>query len=58
MRSTLIPSWLSDIKTCSLKQAVIEDMKILKASPYLSKNMKVLGFLFDIFDGSLEEMKL
>ncbi|KAK0515179.1 hypothetical protein JMJ35_002558 [Cladonia borealis] len=41
-----------------LKKAVSEDMKILKASPYLSKSVKVLGFLFDIFDGTLEEIKL
>lgn len=33
-------------------------MEILKASPYLSKSLKVLGFLFDIFDGTLEEIKL
>ena len=47
-----------DIKTCSLKEAVKEDMEVLKTSPYLSKKVKVIGFLFDIFDGSLEEIKL
>lgn len=41
-----------------LKKAVSEDMEILKTSPYLSKSLKVLGFLFDIFDGTLEEIKL
>ena len=46
------------MKTCSLKQAVIEDMETLKSTPYLNKKVEVLGFLFDIFDGSLEEIKL
>ena len=58
MRSTLIPSRFADSQPHSLKKAVIEDMEILKASPYLSKSVKVLGFLFDIFDGTLEEIKL
>ena len=58
MRSTLIPSRFTDTKPHSLKRAVSEDMEILKASPYLSKSVKVLGFLFDIFDGTLEEIKL
>ena len=47
-----------NIKLCSLKEAVKEDMEVLKTSPYLSKKLKVIGFLFDIFDGSLEEIKL
>ena len=46
------------MKTYSLKKAVSEDMEILKDSPYLSKSLKVLGFLFDIFNGTLEEIKL
>ena len=58
MRFMLTPSRSADIEPHSLKRAVSEDMEILKASPYLSKNVKVLGFLFDIFDGSLEEIKL
>ena len=49
---------IADIKTCSLKEAVKEDMEVLKTSPYLSKKLRVIGFLFDIFDGSLEEIKL
>lgn len=47
-----------NIKACSLKEAVKEDMEVLKTSPYLSEKVKVIGFLFDIFDGSLEEIKL
>lgn len=53
-----VSNGLSDMKTCSLKQAVIEDMETLKSTPYLNKKVEVLGFLFDIFDGSLEEIKL
>ena len=58
MRFTRIPRRFADIKPYSLKKAVSDDMEILKASPYLSKSVKVLGFLFDIFDGTLEEIKL
>ena len=58
MRSTLISKSVINIRTCSLKEAVKEDMEVLKTSPYLSKELKVIGFLFDIFDGSLEEIKL
>ena len=58
MGFTRILSRFADIKPYSLKKAVSEDMEILKASPYLSKSLKVLGFLFDIFNGTLEEIKL
>ena len=41
----------------SLKQAVIDDMEVVKASPYLRKDLKVLGYLFDINSGKVEEIK-
>lgn len=43
--------------TRSLKQAVIDDMEVVKASPYLRKGLKVLGYLFDITSGKVQEIK-
>jgi carbonic anhydrase len=41
----------------SLKASVVEDMKILKDSPYLRKNLKVYGYVYDIKTGKLQEVK-
>lgn len=42
----------------SLKQALIDDVAYLKASPYIREEIKprVRGFLYDIKSGSMEEM--
>ncbi|ETR97173.1 carbonic anhydrase, partial [Trichoderma reesei RUT C-30] len=40
-----------------LKASVVEDMKILKDSPYLRKNLKVYGYVYDIKTGKLQEVK-
>lgn len=42
---------------CSLKASVIEDMKILKDSPYLRKDLKVYGYVYDIKTGKLQDVK-
>ena len=39
-----------------MKQSIVEDMDILKASPYLKKDLKVVGFLFDIVKGTVTEV--
>lgn len=41
----------------SLKGSVVEDMKLLKESVYLRKDLKVYGYVFDIKTGKLEEVK-
>ncbi|KAH8651530.1 carbonic anhydrase [Tricladium varicosporioides] len=40
-----------------LKGSVVEDMKLLKESPYLSKDLKVVGYVYDIKTGKLEEVR-
>ncbi|KAL7948801.1 carbonic anhydrase [Trichoderma barbatum] len=40
-----------------LEASVIEDMKILKDSPYLRKDLKVYGYVYDIKTGKLQEVK-
>ena len=40
-----------------LKASVVEDVKIIKASPYLRKDLKVYGYVYDIKTGKLEEVK-
>ena len=41
----------------SLEQSVRDDVEIVKSSPYLSKDLKVLGFVYDIAHGTVEEVK-
>lgn len=41
----------------SLKESVVEDMKILRATSFLKKEVEVLGFVYDIVTGKLEEVK-
>jgi len=40
----------------SLKKSVLEDMQILRETPFLKKETKVVGFLYDIRTGMLEEV--
>ncbi|KAL7811200.1 carbonic anhydrase [Trichoderma aethiopicum] len=40
-----------------LEASVVEDMKILKDSPYLREDLKVYGYVYDIKTGNLEEVK-
>ncbi|KAK1247681.1 hypothetical protein MKX07_000569 [Trichoderma sp. CBMAI-0711] len=40
-----------------LKASVVEDMMILKDSPYLRKDLKVYGYVYDIKTGKLQEVK-
>ncbi|KAH0495081.1 hypothetical protein TgHK011_008652 [Trichoderma gracile] len=40
-----------------LEASVVEDMKILKDSPYLRKDLKVYGYVYDIKTGKLQEVK-
>lgn len=42
---------------CSMKQSIVDDMDTVRASPYLSKDMKVLGFLFDISKGTVTDVE-
>ena len=41
-----------------LKQSVVEDMKVLKDSPFVRDEIVVRGFVFDIEDGTMEEVTL
>ena len=41
----------------SLRQSVKDDMEVVKSSPYLKKDLKVLGFVYDITHGTVEEVK-
>ena len=41
----------------SLQQSVREDMEIVRSSPYLKKDLKVLGYVYDITHGTVEEVK-
>lgn len=42
---------------CSMKQSIVDDMDTLKASPYLKKDLKVFGFLFDIIKGTVTDVE-
>lgn len=42
---------------CSMKQSIVDDMDAVKASPYLKKDLKVLGFLFDITKGTVTDVE-
>ena len=41
-----------------LPQSVKDDMDIVRSSPYLKKELKILGFVYDITHGTVEEVKL
>jgi carbonic anhydrase len=41
-----------------LKQSVLEDIKVLKDSPFVRDEIVVRGFIFDVKDGSMEEVTL
>ncbi len=40
-----------------MKQSILDDMDAVKASPFLRKDMKVFGFLFDIIKGTVTDVK-
>ena len=40
-----------------MKQSILDDMDMVKASPYLRKDLKVHGFLFDIIKGTVTDVK-
>jgi carbonic anhydrase len=39
-----------------VKQSVVEDMKVLKDSPFVRDEIVIRGFVFDIEDGTMEEV--
>ena len=41
-----------------LKESVVEDMKILKDSPYIRPETLVRGFIFDVENGGMDEVVL
>lgn len=41
----------------SMKQSIEDDVNLLKASPYLKKDLKVFGFLFDITKGTVTDVE-
>ncbi|KAL7953036.1 carbonic anhydrase [Trichoderma compactum] len=45
------------LEILDLRASVIEDMKILKDSPYLRKDLKVYGYVYDIKTGKLQDVK-
>lgn len=45
------------LKASSLRQSIVDDMKILEANPFL-KHLKVLGYIYDITHGHVEEVKI
>ncbi|CAF9939251.1 hypothetical protein IMSHALPRED_001270 [Imshaugia aleurites] len=40
-----------------MKQSILDDMDILKASPYLREDLKVFGILFDIIKDTVTHIK-
>lgn len=42
----------------NVKESVVDDMKILKDSPFIRDEIVVRGFVFDIEDGKMEEVTL
>jgi hypothetical protein len=40
----------------SFDESVIEDLRFLEASPYISKDTKVRGFVLDLATGQLKEV--
>lgn len=40
-----------------MKQSILDDMDTVKASPYLRKDLKIFGFLFDIIKGTVTDVK-
>lgn len=40
-----------------LKQSILDDVDAVKASPFLRKDLKVFGFLFDIIKGTVTDVK-
>ncbi|MCJ1460170.1 hypothetical protein MMC28_010549 [Mycoblastus sanguinarius] len=42
----------------NLHESLKHDMSVVKSSPYLRKDLIVLGFVFDITHGTVEEIKM
>ena len=42
----------------SIDESVREDMRIIKADPYLPKDLEVIGFVYDSFTGKVYEVEL
>ena len=47
-----------DVLLPSMAESVKEDMRELRACPYFKKDVNVLGYVFDLENGSLAEVKL
>ncbi|KAL5093432.1 hypothetical protein Trisim1_011234 [Trichoderma cf. simile WF8] len=45
------------LEILDLKASVVEDMKIIKDSPYLRKDLKVYGYVYDIKTGKLQDVQ-
>ena len=41
-----------------VRQSVVDDMKVLKDSPFIREETVIRGFVFDIEDGRMEEIML
>ncbi|CAD6565715.1 MAG: hypothetical protein ASARMPREDX12_006735 [Alectoria sarmentosa] len=41
----------------NMKQSIEDDVNVLRASPYLKKDLKVFGFLFDITKGTVTDVE-
>ena len=40
----------------SAEESVKEDMKIIKNDPYLPKDLEVIGYVYDVFNGKTTEV--
>ena len=45
------------MKVPSLRQSVKDDMDVVKSSPYLNSDLRVVGFVYDITHGDVIEVK-
>ena len=48
----------SSLTRSSLRQSVRDDMNVIKLSPLIKEDMKVLGFVYDITHGTVDEVSV
>ena len=45
------------MRLCSLEQSVKDDIKVLRENKFVRKEIDVRGFVYDIEDGKMHEVK-
>lgn len=46
------------LMACSLSQSVKDDLEIMDSNPLVRKDIKILGFIYDITDGTVKQVKV